>query len=140
MMNVKVKSTGFVLTELFITLAVILGLFAIGFPAYRDYMRRDYYKGVVESTVPFKEAVNKCYKQLKMFKGCNSGSHFIPAAINKSKGALAKLNVIDGVIIAAPVPKAGIMSSDSYILTPKMVNDELTWVVSGDGLAHGYTS
>src|SRR5437879_5251465 len=124
MIEVKAKSKGYVLTELFVILAVVIGLFAIGLPAYRDYMRRDYYKEVVEATAPFKIAVSKCFKKLKMFKGCNAGSNSIPAGIIKPQGALANLNVIDGVITATPVPRSGIMGADTYILTPKMVNDE----------------
>lgn len=139
MKNIRASFNGFVFKELLITFAVVIGLFAIAYPAWRDYLRRDYYKAVVEATVPFQMAVEKCYSKLKTIKGCNAGSFSIPAAIHTSHGAVASVNVIDGVIIATPVAQDGILSTDSYILTPKIVNDELTWVPSGDGLRHKYT-
>ncbi len=132
-------SNGFVIKELLITAAVILGLFALAFPAYRDYMRRDYYKSVVEATTPFKIAVGKCFKKLKTFTGCNAGRYTIPSAIKTPQGALASLTVTNGVITAVPVAQDGISAADIYVLTPQIVNDELTWTPSGDGLAHGYT-
>ncbi|HSW93059.1 MAG TPA: pilus assembly protein [Gammaproteobacteria bacterium] len=138
-MMVKIRLKGFVLKELFITLLVILGLFAMAFPAYRDYMRRDYYKEIVDATEPFKIAVDKCFKKLKTFTGCNAGRYAIPAAITKSHGALASMTVTNGIIIATPVPRKGVLETDTYVLTPKIVNDELTWIPSGEGLLHGYT-
>jgi|SRR5579872_2681264 len=130
---------GFVFRELFITLAVILGLFALAFPAYHDYMRRDYYKEIVEATTPFKLAVNKCFKKLKTFTGCNTENHLIPAYTRKSHSAVASINVVNGVITVVPVAQDGILTTDTYVLTPKIVNDELTWMPSGNGLSHGYT-
>jgi len=139
MMKHDAQLKGFVIKELLITFGVIIGLFAIAFPAYRDYMQRNYYKDIVEATAPFKIAVAKCFKKLKTFTGCNAGSHSIPSAINKPKGALAGMNVTNGVITAVPVARDGISATDIYVLTPKMVNDELVWVSSGNGLAHGLT-
>lgn len=135
----KALSNGFVFKELLITVAVIIGLFVIAFPAYRDYMRRDYYKAVVEATEPFKIAVGKCFEKLKTFKGCNAGSYSIPPVIKKPQGALLTISVRNGVIIATPVATDGILSTDLYVLTPKIVNDVLTWERSGDGLTRGLT-
>lgn len=139
MKYINVLPQGFVLKEIFITTGVIISLFFLALPAYRDYMRRDYYKAVVEATVPFKVAVGKCYRTLKMFKGCDAGTHSIPAAVKKPKGALASINVSDGIIMATPVVRDGILATDLYVLTPKIVNDELTWVPSGGGLNNGHT-
>ena len=138
MTSIKALPKGFVIRELFIILAVLMGLFAIAYPAYRDYRQRDYYKDVVEATTPFKIAVGKCYKKLKTFTGCNSGTHSIPT-IKKPEGALASINVLNGIITATPVAKDGILVTDTYILTPKIINDDLTWIPSGSGLTHGYT-
>lgn len=139
MKPISALANGFVFKELVISLTVILGLFAIALPAYQDYMRRDYYHAVVEATVPYKIAVSKCYRTLKMFKGCNAGTHAIPAEIKKPQGALAGVTVKDGIITARPIPQDGILHTDIYVLTPKMVNDEVTWVPSGGGLSHGHT-
>lgn len=139
MKGIKMRPHGFVFKELFITLLVILGLFAIAYPAYRDYSQRYYYKNVVEATAPFKIAIGKCFRKIKTFVGCNAGSHSIPSAVTKPQGALSSIRVTNGVIIATPVAKNGISITDIYILTPKIVNDEITWVPSGDGLVHGYT-
>lgn len=138
-MRLKAGSNGFVFKELFITFAVILGLFAIAFPAYHDYMRRDYYKQVVEATEPVKLAVGKCFKKLKTFTGCNSGSYAISGDIKKPQGNVSNIHVVNGVITVTPIAHDGILATDLYVLTPKIVNDELTWISSGDGLVHGYT-
>ncbi len=133
------QPTGFVFKELLIAFIVLASLGAIAFPAYHDYMRRDYYKEVVEATTPFKVAVDKCFKKLKTFTGCHAGTHLIPAPIQAPKGALASLTVINGIITAAPVTHDGILATDTYVLTPKIVNDELTWTPSGKALERGYT-
>ncbi len=130
---------GFVFKELIIVFIVVAGLSALAYPAYRDYMKRDYYKQIVDATTPFKVAVAKCFKKLSSFTGCNAGSYSIPASINAPHGALESLTVVNGVITVIPVTHDGVLSTDSYVLTPKIVNDELTWTSSGNGLIHGLT-
>ena len=138
-MSQQMKSDGFSVKELLITFCVLAALFAMAFPAYRDYARRDYYKAVVQATIPFKAGVDQCFKKRKTLIGCNAGSFSIPPAIQKPVGALARLEVLNGVIEAAPVAEDGILTTDTYVLTPAIVNDELTWTPSGAGLTHGYT-
>jgi type IV pilus assembly protein PilA len=142
LMTNLMQSKGFVLKELLITFTVFLLLFAIAFPAFRDYMRRDYYKQIVLATEPLKIAVGKCYKKLKSqntLNGCDSGRYGIPDALTKPQGALARLSVTNGIITAIPVARDGVLATDIYVLTPKIVNDELTFVPSGDALTHGCT-
>ncbi|HSW68902.1 MAG TPA: pilus assembly protein [Gammaproteobacteria bacterium] len=137
-MQKGIAAKGFVFKELFIVLLVVMALLAIAYPAYRDYLQRNYYKQILEAVIPFKTAVAKCFKKHAAFTGCNAGSFAIPETIKLPKGAVANLSVMNGVITATPVAYDGILATDTYILTPKIVNDELTWMPSGNAILRGF--
>lgn len=134
----RFKLQGFTLLELFITIAVVGVLAAIAFPAYQNYTRRAYYSEVVQATVPYKAGVTECFQHLKSLKRCNAGVHHVPAAISKTHGAIATLQVVAGIITVTPVAQHGILITDTYVLTPTVVHHTLQWESSGGGVANAY--
>jgi len=130
---------GFNLVELIITTTIVIIFAAIAIPSYLDFSRRDYYSGVMNATTPYKVAVEKCYENRKTFKGCNGGTHGIPANIVAPKENVATLTVSDGVIKTIPVKGSGITEKDDYQLTPSIVKENVTWTPSGGAVDKDYT-
>lgn len=129
---------GFTLLELMITVAIVGILAAIAIPSYVNYTRRAYFTEIVNDTSPYKVAVAECYQKTSTLTGCNGGVNNIPANITTTTGNLASLSVADGVITATPVAANGILATDTYILTPTVVNNVVTWATSGGAVTNGY--
>ena len=130
---------GFNLVELIITTTIVVIFAAIAIPSYLDFSRRDYYSGVIEVTMLYKTAVEKCYESRRTLKGCNGGTHDIPANIKTPKENIATLTVSNGVIAAIPVKGSGITEKDTYVLTPSIVKQEVSWAASGVAVDKNYT-
>lgn len=131
-------SQGFTLLELMVTAAIIAILAAIAVPMYVSYVRRAYFTEIVSDTAPYRIAVAGCYQQLATLTGCDGGTNNIPANITTASGNLASLAVVNGVITATPVAAHGITASDTYVLTPTIVNNVVTWASSGGAVTAGY--
>lgn len=136
----KHKNRGFTLMELMIVIAIIGILVAIAIPSYQNYTRRAHYTEIVQAAAPYKTGVTECFQTNGELTDCSAGSNGIPAAITagQSGGLLDTADVAAGVITLAPKANDGFKSSDTYILTPTITNDQLNWKASGGGVDAGY--
>lgn len=130
--------SGFTLIELMIVIGIVGILAAIAVPSYQNYTRRAYFSEIVQAVSPYKVGVAECYQNLNTLNGCNAGTNKIPGAINAATDKISSLNVSDGVITVTPVAANGILATDTYILTPTVVNNIIVWTASGGGVVNGY--
>jgi Tfp pilus assembly major pilin PilA len=138
MHHYKFSAQGFTIAGLLITIGILGILAAIAIPFYQNYNRRADYSEIVQAANPYKLGVIECYQKTSDLTACDAGTNYVPAAITSPTGAVASLGVTDGVITVTPVAQNGIATGDTYILTPTVVNQTLTWAASGGGVTKGY--
>jgi type IV pilus assembly protein PilA len=134
------QTTGFTLIELMVTVTIIAILAAVALPTYVNYTRRAHFTEIVSATSPYKVGVLECYQTTATLTGCDGGQNKIPPNVTSPQGAVSSITVSNGVITAEPVAENGISASDTYILTPTVINTTLIWAPSGGSVSDGYAS
>jgi prepilin-type N-terminal cleavage/methylation domain-containing protein len=136
------QNLGFTLVELLITIAIIGVLTSVAVPTYRHYLLKARYSEIVSATGPYKLAVIACYYKTNDLAQCDGGTNGIPANITAGTGPgrLDSLTTINGAIIARPKNLDGLVTADSFVLTPTVTaSGVLTWGTGGSGVIKGYT-
>ena len=87
---------GFTLIELMIVIAIVAILSAIGLPAYQGYLQKAALTDMLQTTIPFKTAVELCTIERGDPASCNSGDNGIPNAATSRY--VSALSVTGGVI------------------------------------------
>lgn len=129
---------GFTLIELLIAISLVSILAMIALPTYQHYTRRAYYSELVQAAAPYQLGVAECFQELGELNGCEAGVNGIPAPITVAQGMVGYVSVESGVITIVPTQRHGLEAEDSYVLTPIIQGEKLTWRISGGALAKGY--
>jgi type IV pilus assembly protein PilA len=131
---------GFSLLELLITVTIMTILTAIAIPTYQNYTRKAYYSEVVMSAQPYKLGVIACFNETIDLTQCNAGNYGVPFGFKEPHSGIQEIKVEQGKITVLPTQSHGLTSEDSYILTPSVDYDRLSWAVSGGGVEKGYVN
>lgn len=132
------KQAGFTLIELLITIAIVGILAAIAIPSYQDYAKRARYSEIVNATGPYVLGVAACYHSTGALTNCNTATNGVPA-FDGAAGQVANIAVANGVITVTPATNY-FTATDTYILTPTVTNNVVTWAASGGGVTKGFAS
>jgi type IV pilus assembly protein PilA len=126
-MNTRQFRPGFTLIELMITIAIVGILAAVAIPSYMNYTQKARFSEVVQAVSALKPAVAQCIMTHNGLSACNNGTNSLPAE-QGAVGNVASVTIADGVITGTGGNDA---PADTYVLTPALTNNVVTWTVSG---------
>ena len=134
------RNKAYSLLEMMLVVALIGILMAAGIPMYKNYTRKARYTEIVQAAAPLKLAVTQCYQFMEDLAGCSNGENGIPSATSYSGDNLIQsITVQNGIITVTPNKKFGIENSDTYILSPHIIDHNIKWRKQGGGIKKGYT-
>lgn len=130
---------GFSLMELMVVIAIMAILIGIAIPSYSRYTKRAHFTQALQAISPFKLAVTLCYQHSGDINSCSSGSHDIPSfKSSKTDSLINQITVENGIITLVPNSIKGFQPSDTYVLTPQVESNRISWKSSGGAVENGY--
>jgi type IV pilus assembly protein PilA len=142
--TMKNNQQGFTLIELMIVVAIIGILAAVALPAYQDYTKQARYSEVISISNAVKTAVSICIQERggSLDSACSTSSGSDVAVIRAATTAqgstvVASAAVASGVITLVPTQANGIITADTYVLTPVLTDGQVNWTNAFSGAESG---
>lgn len=134
---------GYTVLELLISIFIVVLLAMIAVPTYLHYVKRSRYSAIVVFADQYKNSIAHCIHELGgNAVGCNGGTHGIPADIPPGAGIgmINSITVVNGIVTVTPNTLNGITSFDTYILSPNVNTNGISWSVGGGACANALVS
>lgn len=130
------KKNAFSLVELIISIAILGIIAVIVIPSYLDYSKRKYYADIIKMTDQYKTGVSSCFLKKKLLSSCDGGKNGVPVNKVKASAKIASITTVNGIITVVPLPINQIHRTDTYILKPTIISEQLTWAASGGAVTN----
>lgn len=91
-----IKQAGFTLFELMISISIIAILSALGIPAYQAYLQKAAMTDVLQTSIPYRTAVELCVLEQGNLNPCQSGKQGIP--VSRTSRYVNAVQVNQGII------------------------------------------